>query len=321
MGAFGDTPAADLQVRDIADWLKAMDAEGLGPRNINQHRQALVSILKYGMRADTYALPSNPAAATDKRREPPPARLDYFELEEVEALARAAADGAHRKPRGRAAPSHAGPTAPAPLSARQRERQVEEQALRAEQDRQDAELFRVLLFSGLRIGEALALRWGDVSYAPDMSGGVLDVRRAVSAGQEKPPKSWKPRPVPLARPAAEALARLGARAHFVEQDDYVFVNRTWGRLNYSALRGRYIAARDKAGLRPIGLHGLRHACGSMIASGAGVLVARDVLGHSKLETTNRYLHGKVDARTIAAMNAAFGVPTRAPDEDQTAITG
>jgi len=319
MGTFGDRLAREVTVREVADWLRGLDREGLGPRNVNQHRQLLASIFKYGMREDTYALTTNPVVGTDKRREAPPARLDYFEVEEVEALARAAAAGAHRAPRGRSSPRHQGPTRPAPLSAAQRERQAEEAALRAGQDRQDGELFRVLLYSGMRIGEAIALRWEDVTFMPDMSGAALDVRRTVSAGIEKPPKSWKPRTVPVPRPAAESLARLGAREHFTAPEDYVFVARAGGRLEDSAIRRRYSAARDAAGLRALKLHGLRHAAGTMIATSAGVIVARDVLGHSKIETTNRYLHGKADARAIAAMNAAFGVVTT-PAASDTATT-
>ena len=45
----------------------------------------------------------------------------------------------------------------------------------------------------------------------------------------------------------------------------------------------------------------------MIAQSAGPLAARDILGHARISTTDRYLHGKVDTRAIAAMNAAFGV--------------
>ena len=41
----------------------------------------------YACRADTHQLLANPVAGTDKRREDPPAALDYYEVEEVEALA------------------------------------------------------------------------------------------------------------------------------------------------------------------------------------------------------------------------------------------
>lgn len=299
MSTFGDRPVAEVTVREISEWLKELDGEGLSPRNVNKHRQVLRSIFGFAGRSDTYALTANPVDPTDKRREAPPGRLDFYEREEVEALARLAAGGAHREPanyKGR----------PSRISPR-------EAALRTRQDTQDGELFRVMLYSGVRVGEVRALRWSDVSFSSDMKGAVLDVRRAFSANQERPPKSWKPRTVPLPRPAAEALARLHRREHFISDDDFVFVNRVGGRLDDSSVRRRYVAARDAAGLRPVKLHGLRHSAGSIIARGAGVVAARDILGHASTTTTNRYLHGRIDARAIGVMNAAFGISDDASD--------
>ena len=309
MKKFGDRLAIDIEIREVSDWFRELDEEGLSARNVNKHREVLHSIYTYGMRPDTYALPANKVAGTDKRRRPVPAPLDYFEIEEVEALAREAERGAHRRPRGRAHPNHNGPEQPAALSTRQRERQEAERALRERQDRQDGEMFRAMLYSGLRIGEARALRVRDVTFLPDMSGAVLDVRWAFSAGTLKPPKSWRPRQVPLPSQGAEALARVLQREHFVSDDDLVFVNRVGGALDDTAIRRRYKAARDAAGLRPVKLHGLRHAAGSMIAHSAGPLAARDILGHARISTTDRYMHGKVDMRAIAAMNAAFSPPS------------
>jgi site-specific recombinase XerD len=307
MKRFGDRRAAEVQMRDVSSWLRALDQEGLTARNVNKHRQILRNIFVYGARRDTYGLVTNPVDGTDKRREEPPGRLDYFEVEDVEALAREAERGAQRQPRGRARPEHKGPAEPAMLSARQRARQEAERVRREQMDRQDGELFRVMLYSGLRVGEARALQIRDVTFLADMSGAVLDVRRAFSANELKPPKSWRPRVVPLPRPGAEALARVMQRDDFIGDEDFVFVNRVGGALDDTAIRRRYKAAREAAGLRPLKLHGLRHAAGSMIAQSAGPLAARDVLGHARISTTDRYLHGKVDGRAIAAMNAAFGV--------------
>ncbi|MEJ7894523.1 MAG: hypothetical protein WKF94_17970 [Solirubrobacteraceae bacterium] len=75
---------------------------------------------------------------TDKRRELPAAALDFYEPAEIEQLARAAADGRHR--------TNGVEVGDAEL------------ALRCSEDAQDAELFRVLAYTGLRIGEAVALR-------------------------------------------------------------------------------------------------------------------------------------------------------------------
>lgn len=50
----------------------------------------------YGCRSDTLSLQINPVNGTDKRRQNPPAALDYYEVQEVEALARARELGEHR---------------------------------------------------------------------------------------------------------------------------------------------------------------------------------------------------------------------------------
>jgi integrase len=184
---------------------------------------------------------------------------------------------------------------------------AEEQAARRAEDHQDADLFRVKFYAGLRLGEVVALRWRDVQFLPDLSGGVLHVEHALSAGVEKKPKSGRSRAVPIPQPAAQALARLAARDDYTSPNDYVFCNRLGRRLDPSAIRRRYKRAAKAAGLRPVKLHGLRHAAGSVLARSLPLVTVRDVLGHARLTTTNRYLHSKVDAAAIVAVNAAFGV--------------
>lgn len=78
------------------------------------------------------------------------------------------------------------------------------------------------------------------------------------------------------------------------------------------MRRRYKRAAEAAGLRPLKLHGLRHATGSVLARSLPLVTVRDVLGHAELRTTNRYLHSKIDAAAIAAVNAAFVWWTRRP---------
>ena len=124
-------------------FLRGLDRGGMSARSVNKHRQVLGAMFGYARREDTYALAWNPVSGTTKRREMPPAVLDYFEPDEIEALARAAPAGAHR---GRQ-----------PASFERRGGQW-----RAWEDRQDGELYRVAAYTGMRLGELLALRWEDV---------------------------------------------------------------------------------------------------------------------------------------------------------------
>lgn len=104
MGRFGDRPVDAVTTREVSDFLRDLDAEGLSARNVNEHRAVLHSIFSYAMKPDTYALPANPVTGTDKRYQPPPPPLDHYEVAEVEALARACERGAHRA----AAPNYRG---------------------------------------------------------------------------------------------------------------------------------------------------------------------------------------------------------------------
>jgi len=96
MAAFGDRPAARITTREVSTFLRKLDTEGVSPRSVNKNRQVLSAIFGYACRVDTHSLPSNPVAGTTKRREPPAAVLDFYEPEEVEMIASAAADGSHR---------------------------------------------------------------------------------------------------------------------------------------------------------------------------------------------------------------------------------
>ena len=304
MAAFGDRGVGDVTTRDVSAFLRSLDGE-VTPRNVNKHRQALSSIYTYACREDTHALPSSPVSGTDKRREPSPAQIDFYEVDEIEALARVAEAGQHRAARAVA-------KAPTP---EQVALAAAEAAARASEDAQDATLFRVLFYSGMRIGESLVLRWSDVTFTPGLDGATLHIHRGLSAGQEvDTPKGGRARTVPLARPAARALATLSTRAEFIGPDEYVFANRLGRRLDDSAIRRRYKRACAIVELRPLRLHELRHAAGSLTAQALGPVFARDMLGHSDTRTTNRYMHGKVDARSVQAVNAAFGVDVEDDDE-------
>jgi integrase len=109
------------------------------------------------------------------------------------------------------------------------------------------------------------------------------------------------------------LGRLADRDEFTEPDDYVLCNR-WGRpLDPSALRRRYKRGCQVAGLRPVRLHGLRHAAGSLIARASNPVFVRDFLGHAKLTTTDRYLSAKRRPEELELLDRAFAPTIIAQD--------
>jgi integrase len=172
--------------------------------------------------------------------------------------------------------------------------------------REFAELLRVAAYTGLRRGELVALRWRDVRWSEH----VLVVERALSGDTEGTTKGGRVRYVPLGDQALAALDRLSRHPNLVRADDYVFGNVTGDRLDPSALRRRFVAARDAAGLPPLRFHDLRHTAGTLLTRVLDPVTVRDVLGHADLKTTQRYLHAVRASRLSDAATQAF-----TPDTD------
>jgi integrase len=170
--------------------------------------------------------------------------------------------------------------------------------VRAAESEQDAAVFLTAAFTGLRMGELLALRWRDV----DFTGNVVRVRASYYLGQLTTPKSGKVRAVPLAPAVAAALAPLSRREHWVGDDDLVFVGAAGGYLDGSALRRRFKVALAAAGLRPLRFHDLRHTFGTRMIAKADIRRVQEWMGHADVQTTMRYLHyapRDEDARLVA----------------------
>jgi hypothetical protein len=71
------------------------------------------------------------------------------------------------------------------------------------------------------------------------------------------------------------------------------------------LRRRFKAAARAAGLRVLRFHALRHEAGSLVARRADARWVQAFLGHSKLTTTERYLHTKARPEDVELLNTAF----------------
>jgi integrase len=93
----------------------------------------------------------------------------------------------------------------------------------------------------------------------------------------------------MAPDVSEALARLGQREHWIGDDDLVFVGEAGGYLDGSALRRRYGAALEHAGLRALRFHDLRHTFGTRMIAKADIRRVQKWMGHADVQTAIRYL--------------------------------
>jgi integrase len=131
----------------------------------------------------------------------------------------------------------------------------------------DRTLYVTAAMTGLRQGELVALRWRDV----DWPAGVVRVRRSFTRGQFGTPKSKRSsRAVPLANCVAGELDRHYTRSSHRADDDLVFGHPLTGHpLDASKLRKRFKRALERAGVREVRFHDLRHTFGTRMAA-AGV---------------------------------------------------
>jgi integrase len=158
---------------------------------------------------------------------------------------------------------------------------------------EEAALFTVAAFTGLRLGELRALRWGDIDFALS----TVRVRGNYTLGVSGPPKSGLVRSVPLIDHAARALDRLSRREHFTGPDDLVFCSPTGEHRDDSKMRRAFYRALDAAGLghrregsHPFRFHDLRHTFGTLAVQTWPLHDVRAYMGHADIATTMIYVH-------------------------------
>ncbi len=285
MRAFGGRRLFSITQKEVREFLAKLDREDISARTVNIHRQVLHSIFEFARREDSFGLPSNPVAGTTKRPEDGAKPIEIFEPDEIRAIARAAREGLHRGKGGY------------PHSVYSMETEREWQRI----NDQDAALFTFAAFTGLRLGELLALRWRGV----DLKGGMMIVSRAMSEGEETSTKSRRPRSVPLAQQAKDALELVRRRRHFTSRNDIVFCRADGNPLDRSAVRTRFIRAQEKASVRVRRFHDLRHTFGSLAIRRFDLVAVKEMMGHSKLTTTERYLHSKPRPTDAAMLTTIF----------------
>ena len=165
-------------------------------------------------------------------------------------------------------------------------------------------LWVLLATTGLREGEALGLTWNDI----DLANAKLVVRRAMqrqgSAGHvlvdPKTPRSR--RTIHLSRLAVETLRRHKAQQRELRLMAGSDWRLDWGELVFCTRSGRpldsswiNIAFRrhlEKAGLRRVRIHDLRHTAATLLLTrGVHPKVVQDMLGHSTVTLTlDTYSH-------------------------------
>jgi integrase len=183
----------------------------------------------------------------------------------------------------------------------------------------------------LRRGELVALRWGDIQFGESESdpNRFILVQRNYVHGKFTTPKSKKNRRVDLSRQLRRVLlerrdvqlfeAYLQGRSSIA--DDLVFQSGAETIVDPDNLVSRcFLPALEKAGLRKIRFHDLRHTFGSLlIQDGASLTYVKEQMGHSSIQiTVDTYGHlipgadiawvDRLDSKTTPQPNATQAQP-------------
>jgi integrase len=188
-------------------------------------------------------------------------------------------------------------------------------ALAAHDDRQAANIVRLLLLTGARRGEALQARWDQF----DLGAGVWTKPGATT-------KQKTAHRVPLSGPARQLLSDLHAEAEAAAKKtrrdvpEFIFPSR-------SAMGHRITIKKDWAALciaakiSGARLHDCRHTYASVLASaGLSLPIIGALLGHSNPQTTARYAH-LLDDPLRAATERAGAIISGKPSAEIIAIKG
>ena len=136
----------------------------------------------------------------------------------------------------------------------------------------------VALNTGLRRGELFDLECSDI----DLKNNQIAVRGEIA-------KSGKTRHIPLNKNVVDTLATW-IRDTGLKGDELVFASPVTGR-RFDNISKAWKALIGSAEIENFRFHDLRHTFASKLASrGANLYVIKDLLGHSSIETTQRYAH-------------------------------
>ncbi|MEX2206023.1 MAG: tyrosine-type recombinase/integrase [Myxococcota bacterium] len=168
--------------------------------------------------------------------------------------------------------------------------------LLAAADTRTRAIIAVAAGTGLRRQEILHLKWED----------IRGERLEVSPKDGWTTKTFQRRTVYLSPSLRKILADYRETLKHKTETDWVFQSSRSDGSRVGEIAKPLRATFARAGLYQRGklLHLLRHSVASaLLQNGTAIHVAQSILGHSRLETTARYLHSTEDAKRVAASRA------------------
>jgi len=156
-------------------------------------------------------------------------------------------------------------------------------------------MFLTMARTGIRYGECLGLQWKDI----DFENRFIHIQRGFTKGKIETPKSGQSRKVDMSLQLTEELKQLlhqrkidTLKNGWTEMPEWVFVKDNGNPYHESYSRRIFYKAIEKAGLRKIRIHDLRHTYATLrITKGDNVADVSKQLGHHSVKfTMDIYYH-------------------------------
>lgn len=266
---FGDRSMASITPEDVQDFVYALEGKNLKPKTVHNLIGTLAALFNYAKLPRNRWVALNPCEGVEITADGPQDELRYLNRDELDRLIEFARVGEFQEI--------------------------------------DRAMYLCAAMTGMRKGELLALRWGDVDWEVSK----IRVRQNFVRGEFGTPKTRRSyRSVPLADEVAGALHRLWAASRFQEDTDLVFAHPVSGEtMSPANVTRRMKKSLEAAGFlgRPYVFHDLRHTFGTrMAAAGAPLTAIREWMGHKDIATTQRYADYMEAANEAEVVSRAFG---------------
>lgn len=299
---FGDYPLYQITQDMVQEYYQSLQHNGarkdgkrggLSPKTIRNHHMLLKDFFAYAMKK--YKLPANPAEDTS-RPEVPVNKMRVLSLDEMQIFIR--------------------------------EVMRETQRIAILTD----------LFLGLRVGELLALEIDDLDLdqqtisinknlirvstkviAPDTPGiRILNYspqKKTHLIVQDTPKTKSSNREIHISDDLCELLVRhLFTLAHssWPNPDNLLFPSTTGTHIDPKSFENRLKAVSKRCEIRKVNPHALRHTLATRLVENHTPLnIVKDILGHSSITTTQKYLHGnaELERQALSGMSDYLSIGT------------
>jgi integrase len=168
-------------------------------------------------------------------------------------------------------------------------------AQRPSQAQKSVDAIRLLMLTGARRSEALSATWD-----------MFDFDTGVWIKPSSHTKQKKVHRAPLSPPALQLLQEI---KHRVNGSDYLFPSRSSSKHPHlMELKKAWAKICELADLEDVRIHDLRHTFASILASGGASLpLIGALLGHTQVQTTQRYAHLMDDPLRVATSRVGAAI--------------